>query len=107
MPNVRERLQYFGRRGDSLPAGLRRARGGHLLQLERQGLHLLLGGAILHYLPVQQRTTDIDFVVGAIKVFSDQAYYYGVPAETVNNFKEGADRTAMWSSLKLSSESLK
>ena len=35
---------------------------------------------------VLKRTTDIDFIVGAIKVFGSQTYFFGVPAHLVKDF---------------------
>ena len=44
---------------------------------------------------ILNRTTDADFIVGAIKVFNDQAYFHGVHAGLVKDFKGGGRKCAL------------
>ena len=57
---------------------------------------------------ILNRTTDADFIVGAIKVFNDQAYFHGVHAGLVKDFKGGAENVpcTLWTSIWCSSDTV-
>lgn len=58
---------------------------------------------------VIKRTTDVDFVVGALKVFGDQAFFHGISAPVVKSFKDSPNSVVpqtIWTSIKVSSDTL-
>ena len=57
---------------------------------------------------VLKRTTDVDFIVGAIKIFGAQTYFFGVPAHLVKDFTgTSADvSVTMFTSIKVTSDTV-
>ena len=57
---------------------------------------------------ILHRTTDVDFIVGAIKIFGAQTYFFGVPAHLVKDFTgTSADvSVTMFTSIKVTSDTV-
>ena len=58
---------------------------------------------------VIKRTTEVDFIVGALKVFGEQLFFHGISAPNVKDFKSKPNSDApltAWTSIKVSSDTL-